>query len=172
MTKADDLAREIEFARQVAGMGLVPEEKFAVGKKIKIRPVRIGMPGTREEGIVFGEPKRDTPYPIDSIKIIKDRKSGNYFVALYSSKAGSNPITYRILAVEAPEEIRHGPTPSPTPPLYLTTPYPVLALSPPHPVVYPTAYPVPTSTPTATPPPGGKYNMAIILQTRQGEKIV
>ncbi|MFA4820011.1 MAG: alpha/beta hydrolase-fold protein [Candidatus Aenigmatarchaeota archaeon] len=82
-------------------------EEGIIGKKLKIAPVRIGMPGERDEGIVFGPPKKDTKYPIDIIKVIYDK--GSYYVALFSSKAGNKPITYKELEYiplerENPEE--------------------------------------------------------------------
>ncbi len=71
-----------------------------LGKKLKIVPVRIGMPGEDPAtlGKVFGPPKNDTRYPIDHIRVIKE--NGSYFVFLFSSKAGNKHITERSIDLE------------------------------------------------------------------------
>ena len=99
MAKEEEIIIEMQIAKRLAEMGLVPWENSKLGKKIKIRPVRIGMPGTPEEGQVFGPPKKDTSYPIDHVRVMKD-KDGQIFVSLFSSKAGNKPITYRSLNLD------------------------------------------------------------------------
>ncbi len=72
-------------------------EKGILGKNMKVVPVRVGQPGTEDEGVVFGEPKRDTKYPIDRVKVIQEKDE--YYAALYSTKAGDKPITYKKIMI-------------------------------------------------------------------------
>ena len=72
MVKEKDILEEV-MAKRLREMGINLKEKFRSSEKIAIEPVRIGMPGTKEEGIVFGPPKRDTPYPIDRVKVINEK---------------------------------------------------------------------------------------------------
>ena len=86
----------VRLARPTARYFINLKEKFRSSEKIAIEPVRIGMPGTKEEGIVFGPPKRDTPYPIDRVKVINEK--GKTYVEFFSSRARGlgreKPITY------------------------------------------------------------------------------
>src|SRR3989344_2972456 len=107
----------IMIERRLVEMGLVLKDhvdlnESILGKKLTIQPVRIGMPGTPEEGQVFGPPKKDTPYPIDHIRIIKE-KDGQMFVSMFSSKAGNKPITYRSLSIGGIDAAREGFEPIP-----------------------------------------------------------
>ena len=115
--------------------GFSPKDGI-IGRSMKIKPVRIGMPGERDEGVVFGEPKRDTKYPIDSIKVINDK--GQYYVEFLSSKAKGKPITYRKIDVGAAEEHPTFAEPGqkllpPAKEQKLLPPYPEQKLLPPHP---------------------------------------
>src|SRR3989339_1393834 len=114
-SRDDKTGLNITIAEILREMGFALRDSFKLGHKIKVFPVRIGMPGTPEEGTVFGPPKNDTRYPIDEIKVIQE-KDGSYYVGMFSSKAKGDArnraITWR--GVSSPnflpggEAITHG----------------------------------------------------------------
>ena len=75
MAKSNDIERErlIALETLLLRKGFNLAGSFELGKKINVTPVRIGMPGQKEEGRIFGAPKRNTQYPVDAIKVIREK---------------------------------------------------------------------------------------------------
>ncbi|MBI1978667.1 MAG: hypothetical protein HYS62_01235, partial [Candidatus Aenigmarchaeota archaeon] len=194
------MADERKIVDKLREMGFALQDDFSLGKKLKIQPVRIGMPGSREEGTAFGPPRRDTPYPIDNIRVLEEK--GEYYVALFSSRAGSKPVTFRkipVASLQPTPTIGASPTPTPRSQERALVPYrrnlPVPTVTPgplaptpsaraivptptpgaPSPTTtpyppVPTPMPTPSPSPSPSPTPEG-YIIVIRLMTERGNPV-